>query len=131
MATNEVILKLDYDFTDAIKLRRLFRDNRYIFKKLGLKVSKLKVFNTLNGYHVYIILKNKDLNDYDILILQILLGSDKQREIFNFQRLRSKIFKDKWNVLFSLKIAYKGSNIGYEKFNFSLTKIITTIIKLQ
>jgi len=106
-------LKLDFDF----KPRSAKRFAKEIANKLnfltsffGIRVIDVKVYETNKGLHLYISLySNVELTDEDIVVLQLALGSDYKREIFNWLRVRSKDKFKHWNVLF--KVKYKNGKI--------------------
>lgn len=55
------------------------------------------------------VIEGPDLTPVEIVCLQILLGSDMQREAFNLLRAHSlgdapEFWRDRWNVLFSEKL---------------------------
>lgn len=120
-------IKLDYDFKGKKQLKQVFIDNQYIFYKLKLKLIDLKLYETKKGYHIYITIKN-NIPDLDIIILQLLMQSDFQRELFNYQRVKSGLFKKKWNVLFSEKQDYNNKIISKEKHNKKLEDEIKDIM---
>jgi len=106
-------LKLDFDF----KPRSAKRFAKEIANKLnfltsffGIRVIDVKVYETNKGLHLYISLySNVELTDEDIVVLQLALGSDYKREIFNWLRVRSRDKFKHWNVLF--KVKYKNGKI--------------------
>lgn len=53
------------------------------------------------GTHIVVTIAGK-FNKFAIIVLQLLLGSDSEREIQNFRRacLAPKEWGDKWNVLY-------------------------------
>lgn len=57
---------------------------------------------TRKGFHIYIKTANA-LNPTEIMLYQQLLGSDRNRELFNF--IRFKRGHKKWQVLFKRKYA--------------------------
>jgi len=68
---------------------------------------------TRHGRHVTITFDSeKVLRDEDICFLQLLLGSDWRREMFNWLRVRSGC--KKWNVLFKKKYNSKMQLISKE-----------------
>ena len=106
-------LKLDFDFKPR-SAKRFAREiaNKLNFLKtfFGIKVIDVKVYETNKGLHLYIsIYSSVELDDRDIVVLQLALGSDYKREIFNWLRVRSRDKFKHWNVLF--KVKYKNGVI--------------------
>jgi len=106
-------LKLDFDF----KPRSAKRFAKEIANKLsflasyfGISVIDVSVYETNKGLHLYIsIYSSVELTDEDIVVLQLALGSDYKRELFNWLRVRSNDKFKHWNVLF--KVKYKNGKI--------------------
>ncbi len=82
-----------------------------------------EVYKTHKGYHIYITTYYKHkLSDKKIVELQLIYGSDPQREIHNLERIKRGI--KNWNVLFSSKYKLKnkrgvfeiGKKISEEKY---------------
>lgn len=73
---------------------------RFASINLGLEIGKVKVYETNKGLHIYIdVYSELKLNSKDICFIQLLLGSDYKRELFNWIRIRGR-YRGKWNVLF-------------------------------
>lgn len=73
--------------------------------KLGLKPEWCEYHKTARGWHLTV-QWNRKLGPGETVALQLLLGSDPDRELFNLSRLlrgggRSK----RWNLLFERKLA--------------------------
>jgi hypothetical protein len=83
------------------------------------------VSKTRKGYHVRIKIQKK-LDDRDLLLLQILLGSDINREIYNFVRQQNGELLKNWNRLYDKKHIILGTkiveDIGEEKYSESMSK---------
>jgi len=110
---NRYELKLDFDFKPR-SAKRFAKEiaNKLNFLKtfFGIRVIDVKVYETNKGLHVYISLySNVELTDEDVVVLQLALGSDYKREIFNWLRVRSRDKFKHWNVLF--KVKYKNGKI--------------------
>jgi hypothetical protein len=101
------IIKIDWDKEKGIPdLIDFENEVKTILRILNLKKAKYKRYKTTNGYHIYLDLK-KPMRDSYVVIIQCLLGSDKKREMFNFERVVNK--QKYWNVLFGSK--YKGGKL--------------------
>ena len=124
-------LKLDFDF----KPRSAKRFAKEIANKLnfltsffGIRVIDVKVYETNKGLHLYISLySNVELTDEDIVVLQLALGSDYKRELFNWLRVRSKDKFKHWNVLF--KVKYKNGKIISKEEKTELAKEIEYYVR--
>jgi len=124
-------LKLDFDF----KPRSAKRFAKEIANKLnfltsffGISVIDVKVYETNKGLHLYIsIYSSVELDDRDIVVLQLALGSDFKREIFNWLRVRSRDKFKHWNVLF--KVKYKNGVIVSKEEKTELAKEIEYYVR--
>lgn len=93
------IIKIDYDTH-----KKTFNRINNVIYFLRLDVYDCKVQRTKRGWHVELYIKNK-VNDWELVILQLLMQSDYKREMFNLLRVHSGKFKNQsWNVLFKKKV---------------------------
>ena len=128
---NRYELKLDFDF----KPRSAKRFAKEIANKLnfltsffGISVIDVKVYETNKGLHLYIsIYSSVELDDRDIVVLQLALGSDYKRELFNWLRVRSRDKFKHWNVLF--KVKYKNGVIVSKEEKTELAKEIEYYVR--
>lgn len=96
---DKTVIKIDIDSQfielDVFKarLKRVMR----IFKVNKVNVKQAK---TNKGYHFYIDFPCI-MNDYEVIIVQLIMDSDIEREIFNLERVRKGV--QGWNVLFTIK----------------------------
>jgi len=106
-------LKLDFDFKPRSAKRfakEIANKLNFLASYFSISVIDVKVYETNKGLHLYISLySNVELTDEDIVVLQLALGSDYKREIFNWLRVRSRDKFKHWNVLF--KVKYKNGVI--------------------
>jgi hypothetical protein len=116
-------LRMDYDGISFEDVKQIFQHRGWIirfFKMVYVDVSK-----TRKGYHVRIKIQKK-LDDRDLLLLQILLGSDINREIYNFVRQQNGELLKNWNRLYDKKHIILGTkiveDIGEEKYSESMSK---------
>ena len=56
----------------------------------------------------------KEVDPDDILLLQILLGSDIKREIYNFIRKYKGLKLRTWNKLYTKKMIFLKTRVGYK-----------------
>ncbi len=107
----------DYGF---IKLLDDFAWKMYFVSDiLKLTFTDLEVYETAKGWHIYLTCTSeKPLTPLEIIIIQLALGSDYKRELFNLRRARAWLegeeLDEGWNVLYRYK--YKsGSLVSLEK----------------
>lgn len=83
------------------KINYRYRWLAYYFKEL--LPAKFKVYKTKKGYHFYIYLLNKNQNykNYELVLFQSLLMSDWLRECRNYYRIKQNFID--WNIMFSVK----------------------------
>lgn len=62
----------------------------------------VEIYKTERGHHIYVkTIPRKRISSLMICAIQLYLGSDKERELFNIERIRRK--EKDWNVLFVVK----------------------------
>ena len=115
------ILKMDFDFKKNFKefLERM----SVAYFLLDLHPIKSEIYETQHGYHVYVYLA-ENLDNWEIVAVQAILGSDFKRECFNLNRIKREPYKNshrKWNLLFKRKWDHQGKLISSEKYHFKLT----------
>ena len=121
-------LKLDLDGKNGLNtlISRI-----WILKYLGLSLKDIKVYDTVNGYHVVISCANR-LSDMEIILFQLLLGEDYRRGLYNYLKVKKGVLD--WNILFKEK--YKINQLGdrikvsEEKYNEELSKKIKDLTVL-
>jgi len=122
------VLKIDIDYkpNDVYEFSAKFADKlNFIQKFLGITVEYVEVYETEKGFHIYVYISEEIDDPKLIIILQLALGSDYKRELFNYTRANTTNWKGEWNVLFKTK---KG------KINERITlkaKIISRIINCR
>ena len=95
-------IKLDID-KKRISLEDVERIDWHI-AFFNLDCVDIRVYNSASGNkHIEIDILN-DVNDYELVFLQLAMGSDNKRECFNLLRVSSEAFSNQsWNVLFRNK----------------------------
>lgn len=104
-------LKLDIDgkFEEKEIIKRLAMLHKFL-KARDFSIDKKK---TRHGHHLRISFTTlRELDDRDIVFLQLFCGSDRNREMFNFLRVKSG--SKYWNALFREKINSEGKLISQE-----------------
>ena len=106
-------LKIDIDIKDFNKVKSIISNRcRAVFNILGINPISCRVYSTARGYHVYIDIFG-DYTSFDMCFLQMAVGSDYKREVFNYMRFKNNLDK-KWNILFSKKLDAQGNVLSCE-----------------
>lgn len=109
MNSYELMLDIDGNFKRKDLMKRL----AFLWSRLRFNLKKIDEKKTKHGRHFRIVFSCKqDLTDVDLVFLQLALGSDYHREIFNWCRIKAG-FK-RWNVLFNKKYDASGKLISQE-----------------
>jgi hypothetical protein len=95
-------LLLDYDFRSEEALLKFIQIVwpivfRFEFQFGKLQLTDLEAMRTKHGWHLYLEVRNK-MRDLDRVFVQLMLGSDFKRELFNYRRV--KLGETDWNFLF-------------------------------
>jgi hypothetical protein len=121
-------LKLDLDGKYGISV---FLDRVWILKYLGLRVVKVRIHDTTNGFHARLVCDNK-IDDVKGTFIQALLGSDYRREFCNLLKIERD--SKNWNLLFKQK--WKTDKLGNEvqvskeSYNRELSEKVLRAIQL-
>lgn len=94
-------IKLDYDVITTRDIMLIFEHRGWLIKWFG--IYEVKCTQTNKGYHVRIETK-KRIDPRDVLLVQILMGSDIHREIYNFIRMEGGELMKSWNKLYTKKL---------------------------
>ena len=124
MTTYELKLDIDNKMKKT-QLTNLLCKKTDVIRKIKHETiyAIFNIFETHKGYHVYVTYDtNAKLNPKDIVMLQLIYGSDPAREMHNLERIEKHI--KNWNVLFSSKYKLKyrhntfvlGKKISAEKY---------------
>ena len=105
-------IKLDYDRITTRDIGLIFEHRGWLFKYFGMKT--LDVSESPKGYHVRIDTELYVADD-DVLLLQILMGSDINREIYNFIRKYEGLKIETWNKLYTKKMIFLRTALMEEK----------------
>lgn len=120
------VIKLDLDSQEALNE---FINRIWIIKNLGLKVNTVECYDTKHGYHLYLYLDNI-LTNFDILIIETLLGSDFKKQLYNY--LKMKNGTENWDVLFEEKYVINHLShricLSKEELNEDLSDKIMNLI---
>jgi len=99
-------LKLDLDGKYGLSN---FLDRIWILKYAGIKVKKVQIHHTTNGFHARLNCDNS-IDDLKAILLQVLLASDYRRELCNL--LKAERGCKSWNTLYKQK--WKTDRLGNE-----------------
>lgn len=94
------MLMIDLDTKEEEEQKRILWALSMLSEWIPFKEAK--VFETKKGFHVYIDVE-KEMEPLEIMVLQQILGSDRNREMFNYIRYLQG-FK-RWQVLYKKKFA--------------------------
>ena len=100
-----VKIKVDIDHKRKDFIDRILAVKEIIESNTNVKFKNFQVFETNRGFHVICDVYGIERPE-EIIILQLLFGSDWKREAFNYVRLKlldDKSKFEKWNVLFDYK----------------------------
>lgn len=100
------------DFDQPIDLDELATRMINVGNMSRIKLERLAVHMTRRGYHVVVNaewLDKKEMTPAETVALQLLLGSDVNREALNLMRAHllgnaPTFWRDRWNVLYSEKL---------------------------
>jgi len=98
MLDNERVLRIDLDDKEE-KTKKRFLWAIGLLSKYH-KFEQVAVFETNRGFHIYLYLGER-VEPILAMLLQQLLGSDRDRELYNY--IRYKKGHRRWQILFSKK----------------------------
>ena len=138
MDSYKVLVDIDFKPETKFLLIKLAEDYSwkmyFISTSLNLVFENTKVLETKKGFHFYHkVSSGRPLTPLEIIIIQLALGSDYKREIFNLRRARAWLdgeeLEEGWNVLFKYK--YKsGKLVSYESESES-SRILESYINVR
>ena len=105
------ILKLDYDKITTRDIQLIFHHRGWFLKSLG--ILSVGAWQTTKGYHVLVAVETY-LKPEHVILAQILMGSDINRDIYNFLREIDGQLMKVWNKLYTKKYIILGAKIGEE-----------------
>jgi len=113
------LVDIDYKPENPSKFAEEFADKLiFVSDMLKIFIDEVEVYETKRGIHIHVYASSKrKVSDEEIVVIQLALGSDYKREIFNWTRVISNPRPKRWNVLFKDK----------EKIT-RLSKILTVLI---
>ena len=94
------LLKLDYDNITVKDVQLIWHHRGWLLKYFT--INWMVCFETTNGYHVKVDIYEY-LSDYDIFVMEMLMGSDINRTIYNFLRKFDGQLKDDYDRLYTKK----------------------------
>jgi hypothetical protein len=109
-------LKIDIDKKDK---RDFMRRYQALYRYFRFKLVDYEITETRKGYHVRLIIDFPfKVTSEEIVLLQLLLGSDWKREMLNYLRVKNGI--EDWNKLFNVKyrIYKKGNKVKFRRISY-------------
>lgn len=94
------VLKIDLDFKRIPKRSLETID----FLKFYYTVLGTYIYKSASGNHHIVVEIKEKISDYEIILIQLLCGSDRKREWFNYKRVKEGLKMKDWNLLFSKKM---------------------------
>lgn len=89
----------DYDGPELPELWRVWK----LARQLGAAPVMVEDRKTAHGWH-RVIVWNREFSRMETIAIQLLLGSDREREAFNLRRAMTGTRSDRWNLLFTHKL---------------------------
>jgi len=102
MNTYTFLVDIDYKPKDLQKFVDEFVSKlEFVGDILRIYFDEVEVYETVKGIHIYIYASSeRKISDGEIVVIQLALGSDYKRELFNWTRVISNPKPKRWNVLF-------------------------------
>jgi hypothetical protein len=115
---SKILVDIDYKYEDRERMVKMVSD--FVFKMyfvtdvLGVRFTGIKVYETNKGIHIYLDAESeRPLTPLEIIVIQLCLGSDYKRELYNLRRARAWLdgeeLENNWNTLFKYK--YKNGKL--------------------
>jgi hypothetical protein len=109
-------LKIDIDKKDK---RDFMRRYQALYRYFRFNLVDYEITETRKGYHLRLIIDFPfKVTSEEIVLLQLLLGSDWKREMLNYLRVKNGI--EDWNKLFIAKyrIYKKGNKVKFRRISY-------------
>jgi len=109
-------LKIDIDKKDK---RDFMRRYQALYRYFRFNLVDYEIAETRKGYHIRLIIDFPfKVTSEEIVLLQLLLGSDWKREMLNYLRVKNGI--EDWNKLFNVKyrIYKKGNKVKFRRISY-------------
>lgn len=123
---NEIKLDIDGGHDALIES---FNRIEHVLSFFNIQADNGAVYKTNKGYHIYIFIE-RPLPPKTLVFIQLMMGSDYKREMFNYARINAGLIN--WNVLFRRKwvdSALVSQEELLEQFTLDLNKMIEEINK--
>lgn len=124
-------LKLDYDDITFHDVELIYAHRGWLLRRLGLE--DLRVAKSKHGYHVEADV-SQELDPREVVLVQVLLGSDIHREIYNLLHHLDGDLVETWNKLFDKKFLILGTRLkpnGGETASPGLTRRLNDLVVKQ
>lgn len=123
----EILLDID---RKRISTREFAERMQFISAFMGIEFKRLRIYETRRGLHVYLWCGDKKPSPQEAVIIQLALGSDYRREIFNWLRVKDDTKGARWNILFQGKYNSKGRRVSQEEHSELAIKLEEEIMAL-
>ncbi|MCK4329446.1 hypothetical protein KAX02_06350 [candidate division WOR-3 bacterium] len=127
MTDADILLDIDQKDVDAKEIAERLR---FITMFTSFEFVRLVVYETRKGFHLYFWTSKPKPSAKDKVMIQLALGSDYRREIFNYLRICMTPLPKKWNVLFQSKYDKEGNKVSEEVHSGRTLKLEEEIMAL-
>ena len=86
---------------------------------MSFPFCQIEIYETTKGYHIYLWTEGTQPSAIQKVLMQLALGSDYRREVFNYKRVCSKKIPPRWNLLFVSKYNEEGKRVSKEERTIS------------
>jgi hypothetical protein len=124
-------LKLDYDDISFNDVELIFAHRGWLLRRLNL--FSLRVARSRHGYHVEADV-TQELDPREVILIQVLLGSDINREIYNLLHHLDGDLMETWNKLFDKRYIILNTRLkpnGGETASPGLTRRLNNLVAKQ
>jgi len=110
------LLDIDRKPEDLDEFAEQFADRMaFVTTFMPFRFYQIEIYETTKGYHFYLWSEGETPSPIQQVLIQLALGSDYRREIFNYKRVWSKKIPARWNLLFQSKYDEKGKRVSREE----------------
>lgn len=127
MTDADILLDIDQKDVDAEEIAKRLR---FLTMFTSFEFVKIEVYETRKGFHLYFWTDKPKPSAKDKVVMQLALGSDYRREIFNYLRICMTPLPKKWNVLFQSKYDKEGNKVSEEVHSGRTVKLEEEIMAL-
>lgn len=138
MSKTKILVDIDFKAENMRRLVKMAEDFAwkmyFVSSSLNLRFTKVKVYETKKGIHIYLDVESeRPLTPLEVIIIQLALGSDYKREIFNLRRARAWLdgeeLEEGWNTLFRYK--YKNGKLVSNEEETEYSRIFESYVWIR